>query len=420
MGNKSSKSDKEPKKSKSLDKKSPSRPTSQSASPVNPPAALETSSSNKSKEEVEIPSSPTPETGGDNELHPSWQDEVLYSSGGPQQAKMTKDDFELLTIIGKGSFGKVMQVRKKDDGKIFAMKVLRKEAVIARKQVTHTKAEKSILQKIQHPFIVKLHYAFQTADKLYMILDYINGGELFFHLKKEGRFTESRVRFYAAQITSAIAHLHSLGIVYRDLKPENILLDNNGNITITDFGLSKEIKPEEGTHTFCGTPEYLAPEVLKGQGHGTAVDWWSLGTLIYEMLTGLPPFYSQNINYMYQKIMQGELRFPSFISNEAQILLEGLLTRDVDKRLGSGPNGGDDVKKSAFFSGLDWAALERKEIEPPFKPKVKDVMDYSQIDTCFTQDKQLESAPNESAMGAAGKDVNFDGFTFVSDSAMGV
>ncbi|PRP75266.1 hypothetical protein PROFUN_15887, partial [Planoprotostelium fungivorum] len=143
-----------------------------------------------------------------------------------------------------------------------------------------------------------------------------------------------------------------------------------------------------------------------------------LGTLIYEMLTGLPPFYSQNINYMYQKIMQGELRFPSFISNEAQILLEGLLTRDVDKRLGSGPNGGDDVKKSAFFSGLDWAALERKEIEPPFKPKVKDVMDYSQIDTCFTQDKQLESAPNESAMGAAGKDVNFDGFTFVSDSAM--
>ncbi len=205
-----------------------------------------------------------------------------------------------------------MQVRKKDDNKIYAMKVLRKEAIIARKQVTHTKQEKTILQKIQHPFIVKLHFAFQTKDKLYMILDFINGGELFYHLKKEGRFPENRVKFYAAEIVCAMDHLHSLGIVYRDLKPENILLDSDGknlastmiltqlgHVTITDFGLSKEVKPNEGTHTFCGTPEYLgtmlyvqsnsfaAPEVLKGLGHGTAVDWWSLGTLIYEMLTGL-------------------------------------------------------------------------------------------------------------------------------------
>lgn len=150
-----------------------------------------------------------------------------------------------------------MQVKKKDDGKIYAMKVLRKEAIIARKQVAHTRAEKSILQKIQHPFIVSLHYAFQTKDKLYMILDYVNGGELFFHLKKEGRFNENRVKFYAAEITLAMDHLHQLGIVYRDLKPENILLDSDGHICITDFGLSKEINVQEGTHTFCGTPEYL-------------------------------------------------------------------------------------------------------------------------------------------------------------------
>jgi serine/threonine protein kinase len=194
-----------------------------------------------------------------------------------------------------------MQVKKKDDGRVFAMKVLRKEAIIARKQVAHTKAEKSILQKIQHPFIVKLHYAFQTNEKLYMILDYVNGGELFFHLKKEGRFQEARVRFYAAEIVLAMSHLHSLGVVYRDLKPENILLDaegisnsfqetkkkkiedsfykNNflicfsflfiGHICITDFGLSKEIKPQEGTHTFCGTPEVrIEKKILNFKGCG--------------------------------------------------------------------------------------------------------------------------------------------------------
>eukprot|EP01102_Stenamoeba_stenopodia_P008101 TRINITY_DN2301_c0_g1_i3.p1 TRINITY_DN2301_c0_g1~~TRINITY_DN2301_c0_g1_i3.p1 ORF type:complete len:296 (-),score=67.21 TRINITY_DN2301_c0_g1_i3:548-1435(-) len=212
-----------------------------------------------------------------------WDDPVLYS---PTKEKITKDDFELLTVIGKGSFGKVLQVRKKDTGKIYAMKVLRKEAIVQRKQVAHTKAEKSILAKIQHPFIVGLHYAFQTEEKLYMVLDFVNGGELFFHLKREGKFSEQRVRIYAAEIACALSHLHSFGIVYRDLKPENILLDSEGHICITDFGLSKEIQSED-THTFCGTPEYLAPEILKGQGHGTPVDWWSLGTLIYEMLTGL-------------------------------------------------------------------------------------------------------------------------------------
>jgi len=311
-----------------------------------------------------------------------------------------------------------MQVKKKDNQKIYAMKVLRKEAIIARKQVAHTKAEKSILQKIQHPFIVKLHYAFQTKDKLYMILDYINGGELFFHLKKEGRFAENRVKFYAAEIVCAIDHLHSLGIVYRDLKPENILLDSNGHVTITDFGLSKEIKPTEGTHTFCGTPEYLAPEVLKGLGHGTGVDWWSLGTLIYEMLTGLPPFYSQNINIMYQKILNGELRFPSHVSAEAKSLLEGLLTRDVEKRLGSGAEGGKAIKNHPFFKDIDWDKLERREIEPPFKPKVKSETDTSQIDTVFTVEKPQDSLVENSLSDAIAKENNFDGFTFVDPSAI--
>jgi len=349
-----------------------------------------------------------------DDMHESWNDDILFSKNNQ---KVTKDDFELLNVIGKGSFGKVMQVKKKDDGKIYAMKVLRKEAIIARKQVAHTRAEKSILQKIQHPFIVRIHYAFQTKDKLYMILDYINGGELFHHLKKEGRFPENRVKFYAAEIVCAMAHLHSLQIVYRDLKPENILIDMEGHVCITDFGLSKEINPVEGTYTFCGTPEYLAPEVLKGQGHGTAVDWWSLGTLIFEMLTGLPPFYSQNINIMYQKILNGELRFPSYISSDAQSLLEGLLTRDVEKRLGS--NGkSEEVKKHPFFKDIDWERLEKKEVDPPFKPKVKSGTDTSQIDSVFLVEKPLDSLVDHSLSETVQRENAFDDFTYVAPTAM--
>jgi len=337
---------------------------------------------------------------------------VLYSRN---KTKVNADDFELLKVIGKGSFGKVMQVRKKDDGKIYAMKVLRKEAIIARKQVAHTKAEKSILQKIQHPFIVKLNFAFQTEDKLYMILDYINGGELFFHLKKEGKFPEDRVRLYAAEIVLALSPLHTLDIVYRDLKPENILLDNEGHICITDFGLSKELPKEGGTTTFCGTPEYLAPEVLKGQGHGCPVDWWSLGTLVYEMLTGLPPFYSQNVNIMYQKILNGELRFPTYISPEAQSLLEGFLTRDPDARLGT--RGLDEIKSHAFFKGIDWDKVFNREIDMPFKPEVVSVDDTSQIDPMFTSEKAEDSLVERSGVMPA-TDATFDGFTFVAPSGM--
>jgi len=319
-------------------------------------------------------------------------------------------------LIGKGSFGKVMQVRKKDDGCIYAMKVLKKDAIIARKQVTHTRAEKSILQKIQHPFIVRLHYAFQTADKLYMILDYVNGGELFFHLKREGRFSEERVRFYAAEIISAIAHLHSLDIVYRDLKPENILLDRDGHVVITDFGLSKEIKQDEGTHTFCGTPEYLAPEVLKGQGHGMGVDWWSLGTLLFEMLTGLPPFFSQNINVMYQKILNGELKFPSHISPEAQSLLSGFLTREPDERIGSKDTGGEiKIKQHPWFAGIDWEKLDRKEITPPWQPEVNDELDVGQIDATFTAEAPTDSPEKDSPLAP---DPNFQGFTYVGEGVL--
>ena len=251
-----------------------------------------------------------------------------------------------------------MQVSFKRTGEVLAMKVLHKDAVLQRNQMEHTKAERHILQAVQHPFLVGLRYAFQNEAKLYMVLDYLNGGELFFHLKQARRFDEPRARFYTAEITLALGHLHSLGIIYRDLKPENILLDSEGHLRITDFGLAKEeISDNNSAQTFCGTPEYLAPEILLSKGHGRAVDWWSLGTLLYEMLSGLPPFYDQNLNAMYKKILHNELRFPSFFSASSKDLLTKLLDRDPEKRLGSSSDDVEDLKVHNFFSAIDWDTL---------------------------------------------------------------
>ena len=206
--------------------------------------------------------------------------------------------------MGKGSFGKVIQVRKKDSGQIYAMKVLKKAQVIRRKQYEHTMTERHILEEIVHPFIVSLHFAFQTSQKLYMIFDFFNGGELFHYLSTGGRFDAVRAQFYAAEIASGMGHLHSLGIIYRDLKPENLILDANGHIRITDFGLSKEgVEGDKDVGSFCGTPEYLAPEVLKREPYGKVVDWWSYGTLVYEMIHGLPPYYNRNREKMYRSIL---------------------------------------------------------------------------------------------------------------------
>ena len=225
--------------------------------------------------------------------------------------------FHIIKVVGKGSFGKVFLVRHKATRQLYAMKVLKKDHIIKKNQVEHTKTERSVLSYIHHPYIVGLNMAFQTTDRLFFILDYCAGGELFFHLGKVGRFPEDRAKLYAAEITLALEYIHKKGIIYRDLKPENVLLDNDGNVRLTDFGLSKEgvVDHSSGANSFCGTPEYIAPEVLLRQGHGRAVDWWSLGALLFEMICGLPPFYSKNRETMFQKIMTAELNFPSFMSD---------------------------------------------------------------------------------------------------------
>jgi len=324
---------------------------------------------------------------------------------------LTVDHFELLKVIGKGSFGKVMQVRKKDTGKIYAMKVLKKAQLIKRKQVAHTKTERRVLEDIEHPFIVGLRFAFQTDNKLYMVLDYFAGGELFFHLKSGGRFTEERARFYAAEIAMALQCLHENQIVYRDLKPENVLLDEDGHIRLTDFGLSKEgVTLTKLTHTFCGTPEYLAPEVIHGQGYGIAVDWWSLGTLLYEMLTGLPPFYNQNLHMMYEKIIRAKLSFPPHLSPNARSVLSALLERSPKSRLGC-MRGLDDLKRHPFFDGIDWDRLYRKQLIPPFRPETYG----GKLDTTNIDDEFKRETPRDTPVMAStlkGKDVKFENFTF--------
>ncbi|KAF9313823.1 hypothetical protein BGZ91_006163 [Linnemannia elongata] len=320
------------------------------------------------------------------------------------------DAFDLLKVIGKGSFGKVMQVRKRDTNRIYAMKILRKAHIISRSEVNHTLAERTVLAQINNPFIVPLKFSFQSPEKLYLVLAFVNGGELFHHLQREGRFSEERSRFYAAELLCALECLHGFNVVYRDLKPENILLDYTGHIALCDFGLCKLGMTEtETTNTFCGTPEYLAPELLLGQGYTKTVDWWTLGVLLYEMLTGLPPFYDENIHEMYRKILQDELRFPDEISPDARSLLSDLLTRDPNERLGN--SGSSAIKQHPFFKPISFPHLMAKKIQPPFKPSVSSAIDTSNFDEEFTSEEPLDSVVEESYLSETVQ-LQFKGFTY--------
>ncbi|KAF6719949.1 Serine/threonine-protein kinase Sgk1 [Oryzias melastigma] len=326
-----------------------------------------------------------------------------------EETQIKPSDFDYLKIIGKGSFGKVsvslwaalplcapqaliqrfsLQVllaRHKESTTYYAVKVLQKKIILKKKEQKHIMAERSVLMKnIKHPFLVGLHYSFQTTDKLYFVLDYVNGGELFYHLQRERVFLEPRARFYAAEIASALGYLHSLHIVYRDLKPENILLDSQGHIVLTDFGLCKEgLEPNGTTSTFCGTPEYLAPEVLQKQAYDRTVDWWCLGSVLYEMLYGLPPFYSRNTAEMYNNILHKTPALKPNVSNAGRELLEGLLQKERTKRLGAK----DDfleLKYHSFFSPINWDDLMAKKITPPFIPSVSGPTDLRHFDPEFT------------------------------------
>lgn len=324
--------------------------------------------------------------------------------------------FELLKVLGQGSFGKVFLVRKtsgQDAGTKYAMKVLKKATLKVRDRV-RTKMERNILVDVNHPFIVQLHYAFQTEGKLYLILDFLKGGDLFTRLSKEVMFTEEDVKFYLAELALALDHLHSLGIIYRDLKPENILLDDHGHIKLTDFGLSKE-SVDGKTYSFCGTVEYMAPEVVNRRGHTTAADWWSFGVLMYEMLTGALPFQGQHRKETMALILKAKLGMPQFLSAEAQSLLRMLFKRNPQNRLGAGPNGINDIKSHAFFASILWEKLKKAELTPPFRPVIptSDIVHY--FDTEFTSRTPRDSP---AIPPSAGAHQLFRGFSYIDPTLL--
>lgn len=330
---------------------------------------------------------------------------------------LTIEDFDLLKVVGKGSFGKVMQVRKKDTHQIYALKTIRKSHIVSRSEVNHTLAERTVLAQIDNPFIVPLKFSFQSPEKLYLVLAFINGGELFHHLQNEGKFDLNRSRFYTAELLCALECLHEYNVIYRDLKPENILLDYTGHIALCDFGLCKlNMVGQEKTNTFCGTPEYLAPELLLGQGYTKVVDWWTLGVLFYEMLTGLPPFYDENVNEMYRKILQDPLRFPDDMDREARSLLTSLLERDPTCRLGV--NGAAEIKSHPFFAQIDWRRLMAKKYAAPFKPAVESATDTSNFDNEFTSEVPADSVVEDGDYLSESVQKQFGGWTYSSDSRL--
>ncbi|KAL8912585.1 MAG: hypothetical protein Q9171_002449 [Xanthocarpia ochracea] len=345
------------------------------------------------------------------------------------------EDFQIIKLIGRGTFGQVYLVRKKDTQRLYAMKVLSKKVIVQKKEVAHTLGERNILVRTamaESPFIVGLKFSFQTTTDLYLVTSYMSGGELFWHLQKAGRFNEGRAKFYIAELILALQHLHKYDIVYRDLKPENILLDANGHIALCDFGLSKaNLTKDDTTNTFCGTTEYLAPEVLLDeQGYTTMVDFWSLGVLVFEMCCGWSPFYADDTQQMYKNIAFGKVRFPrDALSNEGRSFVKGLLNRNPRHRLGA-INDAEDLKAHPFFADTDWDALANKTIVPPFKPQLKSVLDTSNFDPEFTNALETSSSLNARAAAltsgvmpastplSPGMQANFKGFTFVDESTM--
>ncbi|TMW58470.1 hypothetical protein Poli38472_010029 [Pythium oligandrum] len=332
------------------------------------------------------------------------------SSLGSPPSNISVSDFDLIKVIGKGSIGKVFLVRKVDTHIVYAMKVLRKKNVVRHGLQEHIKTERLILEEIDHPFIARLRYSFQTKDKLYLVTDYCSGGELFHHMSDNG-FSYELSQFYCAELVLGLAHLHKLKVAYRDLKPENVLVEATGHLRITDFGLSKlNVVSDEGAQTLVGSPEYLAPEIYSMQKYGYAVDWWSLGVFIFEMLTGVHPFYDDNREVMMRKIMTpGIIKeiMPPTMPRDAATLIEGLLEFNPSQRLGS--RGAEEIRSHPFFQNIDWDKLVRKEIEPPWRPLVRNELDVGNFDPEFTSEPVVDSVCTAQSMGLSS---TFDNFTF--------
>ena len=337
-------------------------------------------------------------------------------------SKISENDFTKIKLIGKGSYGNVFLVRYNKNNMIYAMKVYKKSDLREKNQENNTKSERNLLTQINFPFIVEVKFAFQTDSKLFLVQEFIQGGDLFFHIHSGQKFSTQKTKFYLVEIILAIDFLHKNNMIYRDLKPENILIDSKGHIKLTDFGLSKIVTNiEEKSFTICGTLQYIAPEIISGEGYNESVDWWSLGIIMYEMLTGKLPFKFNFDNQEEQNdlnIYDKKIKFPSWIEENAKDLINKLLNKDPEKRIGSGKEGAENIKKHPFFSDIDWNKALNKELRPPFIPKIENETDIkyfekSLVESPVFSDSSLQLVYNTEENE---DEDDYDGFTFVATS----
>lgn len=291
----------------------------------------------------------------------------------PQTVKL--ENYDLMKALGEGAFGRVYMAKNKNNGSMWALKQLKKIEIIKGQQVDHLKNECYILNSLDHPLLVKMDGFGQDQRFIYIAMELISGGELFKYLRSVGKFNKGQTKFYAAQVALMWEFMHSKNVIYRDLKPENLLIDKYGYLKLADFGFAKIVSAR--TYTLCGTPEYLAPEVILNKGHGKAVDWWTLGVLIYEMLVGIDPFNAPDPMAMYQNIIKGNLRFPSNIDSDSKSIIKHLLENDLSKRYGNLKNQAQDVKDHRFFDDINWKLILDKKINAPYTPKIKSDTDSS-------------------------------------------
>ncbi|KAM8921590.1 protein kinase C eta type [Pelodytes ibericus] len=347
-----------------------------------------------------------------SENHLNEEDTQSNSS----QYKFGIDDFTFIRVLGKGSFGKVMLAKSKELDNLYAVKVLKKDVILQDDDVECTMTEKRILSMAcNHPFLTQLFCCFQTQDRLFFVMEFVNGGDLMFHIQKSRRFDEGRACFYSAEITSALMFLHEKGVIYRDLKLDNVLLDHEGHCKLADFGMCKEgIREGCTTSTFCGTPDYIAPEILQEMQYGPLVDWWAMGVLMFEMLSGHAPFEAENEDDLFEAILNDEVIYPTWLSQDAVGILQAFLKKKPNKRLGSLALGGERaILWHPYFKDINWDKLNKKEIEPPFRPRIKAREDVSNFDPEFVKEDAILTPIDERFLPLINQD-EFRNFSYTA------
>ncbi|KAM8859351.1 protein kinase C epsilon type-like [Spinachia spinachia] len=343
------------------------------------------------------------------------------NGAAPRTRRMNLPDFVFIKVLGKGSFGKVMLAELKGSEEVYAVKVLKKDVILQDDDVDCTLTEKRILALArQHPYLTQLFCCFQTKDRLFFVMEYVNGGDLMFQIQRSRKFDEARSRFYAAEVTSALMFLHRHGVIYRDLKLDNILLDEEGHCKLADFGMCKEgILDGVSTTTFCGTPDYIAPEILQELDYGPSVDWWALGVLMYEMMAGQPPFEADNEDDLFESILHDDVLYPVWLSKEAVSILKAFMTKSPNKRLGCVLAQGleEAIKLHVFFREIDWTLLEQRKLRPPFKPRIKTKRDVNNFDQDFTREEPNLTPVEDSIIKQINQD-DFKGFSYFGDETV--